>query len=124
MAKETLPEPTAKREMLHSEKSVDCKKYGDMFFEAQRYNDAIDFYAKGNLSEELRKVKRVAVEEGDYFLLKRLTRFLKEEITEEDWHKTSVRAEAKGIANFAEWAAEEESGKRDGAVEGEEEEGE
>lgn len=122
MAKEVLPDPPTKREMLHSEKSVDCKKYGDMFFDAQRYNDAIDFYAKGNLVEGLRKVKRLAIEEGDYFLLKRLKGVIPGEIQEEDWHKLSVRAEAKGIANFADWAAQEVKGKQDTPAEGEEEE--
>ena len=59
MAKNEIPDPLTKRELLHSDNPVDCQKYGDMFFERQRYSDAIDFYAKGNLEDGLRKVKKV-----------------------------------------------------------------
>ena len=121
MAREEIPEPTEKRALLHTDKPVDCEKYGDMFFEERRYNDAIDFYAKGALKEKLLKVKQAALDEGDYFLLKRLKKLLPEEIGEADWEKLAANAEKKGIANFAKWA-DEERGKRgaNGDHEGEE----
>jgi len=121
MAKEGLPDPDTKRGLLHSEKPVDCEKYGDMFFEERRYNDAVDFYAKGALKEKLLEVKKAAVEEGDYFLLKRIKKLLPEQVHEADWEKLAASAEKKGIANFAKWA-EEEWGKRgaNGGHEGEE----
>ncbi len=121
MARSELPDPLTKRDLLHSDKPVDCQKYADMFFEKQRYNDAIDFYAKDELKEGLRKVKQVAIEEGDYFLLRRLRGILPEEVTEADWQQLAGNAESKGKANFARWA-DEERGKRDapGDHEGEE----
>ena len=76
MAKDELPDPNEKRALLHSDKPVDCEKFGDMFFEERRYNDAFDFYAKGALKEKLLKVKEAALEEGDYFLLKRIRKII------------------------------------------------
>jgi hypothetical protein len=121
MAKDELPGPLAKRELLHSDKPVECQKYGDMFFERERFNDAIDFYAMGNLKDGLRKVKQVAIDEGDYFLLKRLKGFLPDEVAGEDWEKLAKMAQSKGKANFAKWA-DQERGKRgaNGGHEGEE----
>lgn len=121
MARDELPDPLVKRDLLHSEKETDFAKYGDAFFKAGRYNDAIDFYAGGKLKEGLLKVKRVAVEEGDYFLLKRIKRVIPEEVTEADWEELAKRATTAGKANFANWA-NEEWGKRgaNGGHEGEE----
>ena len=121
MAREELPGPTEKRGLLHTDKPVDCEKYGDMFFEERRFNDAVDFYAKGSLKEKLLKVKQVALEEGDYFLLKRIRKLLPESEIEADWEKLAASAEKKGIANFAKWA-DEEWGNRgaNGGHEGEE----
>jgi len=118
MAKDVMPNPNEKRELLHSEKPVDYKKYGDMYYDAGKYNDAIDFYAKGDAKDELEKIRKIALEEGDYFLLKRLKKLVPDSITEEDWKKLAVTAESKGKANFATWA-DEERGKR-GAIGGHE----
>ena len=115
MAKSELPDPQAKREMLHGEKPVECQKYGDMFFEAQRYNDAIDFYARDGLKDGLRRVKDVALESGDYFLLKRISNLLPDEVGEQDWEKLAISAESHGKLNFAIWAKKEY--KKQGALE-------
>ena len=106
-----LPDPPTKRDLLHSDREVDCKKYGDMFYDAQRYNDAIDFYAKGDCEDELHKVKKIAIKDGDYFLLKRLARFLPDEVETKDWAELAGNAQSKGKENFAQWAAEEEKGR-------------
>jgi hypothetical protein len=106
-----LPGPLTKRELLHSESEIDCRKYGDMFYDAERYNDAIDFYAKGKCEEELLKVKKIAIREGDYFLLKRLVRVLPGKVEKPDWAELAKNAESKGKANFAQWASEEEKGR-------------
>ena len=121
MATESLPDPTTKREMLHSDKEVDWKLYGDMFFNKHRYNDALDFYAKGELTECLRKLKAVAVEEGDYFIMKRLKKLLPDEITPGEWEALARNAQVRGNENFVKWA-DEERGKRgaNGGHEGEE----
>ena len=121
MAKESRPDPNEKREILHSEKEIDYKSYGDSYFDSEKYNDAIDFYARGECKEGLERIKSVAVGEGDYFLLKRLKKLIPETITEDDWKKLATSAESNGKTNFAAWAGEE-WGKRDakGGHEGEE----
>jgi hypothetical protein len=121
MATQSLPDPTMKRNLLHGEADADWQMYGDMFFEKQRYNDALDFYARGGLTESLRNLKAVAVEEGDYFILRRLKKLLADEITDGDWEALARRAQAKGNENFVKWA-DEERGKRgaNGGHEGEE----
>ena len=106
-----LPDPLTKRDLLHSDREVDCRKYGDMFYDAERYNDAIDFYAKGDCEDELHKVRKIAIREGDYFLLKRLARFLPDEVETKDWAELAGNAQSKGKENFAQWAAEEEKGR-------------
>ena len=101
MSKTELPDPLTKREMLHSDKPVDSKEFGDKFFEAGRYNDAIDFYAKGELKDGLLKVKRVALEEGDFFLLKRLKRLIPDEVSEEDWSYGGARGDLGALGQVA-----------------------
>ena len=92
MARNELPNPLAKRDLLHDAGPDELKKYAGMFYEKERYSDALDFYAKAEDREGLLKLKKVAVEEGDYFLLRRLKDIVPDERSEADWEKLGQNA--------------------------------
>jgi hypothetical protein len=49
-----------------------CRELGDKFFELGWWDDALEFYQKGNVTEGLEKLRAQALESGDAFLLARL----------------------------------------------------
>jgi len=82
-------------------------KYGDMFFDGGRYDDAIDFYEKANYKTGLQKIANLAIEEGDLFLYKRVYRLLGEEqISSEIANRIGIKALDSGKYSFAKKAFE------------------
>ena len=49
-----------------------CREHGDKFFALGWWDDALEFYQKGNITEGLEKLRAQALETGDAFLLARL----------------------------------------------------
>ncbi|OGL38764.1 MAG: hypothetical protein A2149_07620 [Candidatus Schekmanbacteria bacterium RBG_16_38_11] len=75
-----LPDYKEKQRLIYSAQTPEeiLINYGDSFFSAERYDDAIDFYEKANYKRGLQKIGDLAIEEGDLFLYKRVYRFLGE----------------------------------------------
>ena len=94
-----------KRDLLHSERTSPetLSRVGQEFFAQQRYSDALDFFEKARDADNIQKVKRHALEEGDTFLLARLERFDRALVSREDWDKAAEQAIAKGKASMAEF---------------------
>jgi len=78
-----------------------CRDYGHKFLELGWREDALEFFQKGGVTEELEKLKACAVEMGDAFLLARLG---KQE--PEVWRRLAERALALGKLHFARRAFE------------------
>jgi hypothetical protein len=49
-----------------------CRELGDKFFDLGWWDDALEFYQKGDVTEGLEKLRAQALESGDAFLLARL----------------------------------------------------
>jgi hypothetical protein len=49
-----------------------CREHGDKFFALGWWDDALEFYQKGKITEGLEKLMTQALETGDAFLLARL----------------------------------------------------
>jgi hypothetical protein len=98
-----LPNCLKKRQLLN-EKMLSpalCRDYGNKFLELGWREDALEFFKKGEVTEELEKLKTFSLETGDAFLLARIG---KQE--PEDWRRLAERALALGKLHFARRAFE------------------
>jgi hypothetical protein len=98
-----VPNCLKKRQLLN-EKTLSpalCRDYGHKFLELGWREDALEFFQKGGVTEELEKLNDYAVETGDAFLLARLG---KQE--PEVWRRLADRALALGKLYFARRAFE------------------
>jgi hypothetical protein len=78
-----------------------CREYGLKFLELGWREDALEFFKKGEVSEELEKLKDFSIETGDAFLLARIG-----SREPEDWRRLAERALAGGKLHFARRAFE------------------
>jgi hypothetical protein len=98
-----MPHCLKKRQLLN-DKVLDsdlCREYGHRFLELGWREDALEFFQKGNMTEELAKLKAYCLETGDAFLLGRLGQH-----APEDWRRLGERALARGKLYFARRAFE------------------
>lgn len=98
-----LPNCLKKRQLLNDKVlSPDlCREYGQKFLELGWREDALKFFQKGGMTDELEKLKAYCLETGDAFLLGRLGHQ-----TPEDWRRLGERALALGKLHFARRAFE------------------
>jgi len=98
-----VPNCLKKRQLLNDKvlSAALCREYGDKFLELGWREDALEFFKKGNVAEELEKLKAYSLETGDAFLLARLG---KQE--PEVWRRLAEGALALGKLHFARRAFE------------------
>ena len=95
-----------KRDFLHHEKTsvAALTRTGREFFALERYSDALDFFEKARDKEDIAKIKAVALERGDTFLLARLDRYDRTLVTPADWEAAAVRADRENRSSMADFA--------------------
>lgn len=85
-----------KRDQLHgpktSPKALSAAARGYLAKEA--YSDALDFFEKANDRDGIAEIKKVALAQGDSFLLFRLQRFDPKLVAEADWQAVAAKAES------------------------------
>jgi len=98
-----IPPCLKKRQLLNDKvlSSDLCREYGRKFLELGWREDALAFFQKGGIAEELAKLKAYCLETGDAFLLGRLGHQ-----APEDWRRLGERALALGKLHFARRAFE------------------
>ncbi|MGA7876793.1 MAG: hypothetical protein WCA08_14120 [Desulfoferrobacter sp.] len=64
-------------------------------------HDAVEFYEKAQAKEALFRLLKIAQEEGDTFLFKRINRILKREPSKEELLSLAKQAEGLGKKSFA-----------------------
>ena len=102
MAKD-LPSAEDVRLMLAAkDKSADeLAAHGDAFVAAGLLHPAMTFYEKAPSPERLDRVKRAAIDAGDFFLLNWVARVRAESVAAADWEWTADKAMAAGKFLFA-----------------------
>lgn len=105
-SRKKLPWTLEKRELLYERKGVDYRYYGDLFFEAERYADALEFYLRGDVEEGIEKMKQFALENGDYYILAKIEEKYSGRIKSEEWRKAARRAEELEKFSMAIWLYE------------------
>lgn len=98
-----LPTCLKRRQLLNNEglSPEVCLEYGQKFLELGWREEALAFFQKGGIAEELEKLKAYCLETGDAFLLGRLG-----PQAPEDWRHLGERALALGKLHFARRAFE------------------
>jgi hypothetical protein len=98
-----IPDCLKKRQLLNDQVLGPdlCREYGQKFLELGWVEDALEFFKKGGMAEELEKLKADCLEAGDAFLLGRLGHQ-----DPEDWRRLGERALALGKLYFARRAFE------------------
>jgi tetratricopeptide (TPR) repeat protein len=96
-SEEKVRELTAQPDLAPEE----ANRYGDLFLEAGKFPQAMMFYERSRDPERLARVKRLAVEKGDAFLLHGVTRLAPDLVTPEEWKAAGDRAFQAGKFLFA-----------------------
>ncbi|MBC7358309.1 MAG: hypothetical protein H5U10_07220 [Desulfacinum sp.] len=98
-----------KRDLLNrSAVSVDeLLQWARRYEQAGLMHDAVDFYEKAQANEEIRRLMEKAVQEGDYFLLKRLSTLLGAAPDGATWRSLAERARELGKELFSQRAMSE-----------------
>lgn len=106
MAKAKLLDPLKRRLILYGRDTSRevLLRYGDLYLEAGRPNDAVEFYGRAGDREKILRIKDLALETGDAFLLAQVEAFLGEEFPEEVWGRLGRRAKELGKYAFAQKA--------------------
>jgi len=98
-----LPDCLKKRRLLN-DKGISlevCREYGEKFLALGFWEDALEFFVKGNHQPGLEKLKAQALESGDVHLLARLG-----EHSPEVWRRVADQALKLGKVHFARQALE------------------
>jgi tetratricopeptide (TPR) repeat protein len=87
-----------KRDLLHSPNTSpeELSQYGREYLQANRLVDALDFFEKAQDQEGIRQVKKIGLEEGDFFLLQQSSKLLKEPVPDEVWKDLGERFLSQG----------------------------
>ncbi len=109
MARQTLPDSVEKRNLLHAGKASPgtLLQLGKAFEAARRLPDALDFFAKAGDAEGVARIKAVAIETGNSFLLVRARRVGPVEVARDEWLAAAAAAERAGRWLDAYWCAKE-----------------
>jgi len=101
-----LLRPIRKRDLINAEEVNPevLRAYGELYLEAERYSDSLDFFLRAEDAEGLRNIKRHALEVADNFLLHRLARSGMVQVTKDDWQALARKAEELGKPSVAEAA--------------------
>ena len=98
-----LPDSLKRRDILYGRNTPTelLREYGDLYLREGRLNDAVAFFGRAGDHKGLRRIRQVAMEEGDFFLFSRATEFLQEEVSPEDWKGLGTQALGTGKHLFA-----------------------
>ena len=94
MSNQKLPDYRLKQKILYLDKTNpdDHIQYGNLFYEAGAYSDALDFFQKSNHAEGIQKIKNIALKSGDVMLFQRAAKAMNMELSPLDWENIGKKA--------------------------------
>ena len=102
MAKSAIPDPLERRHLIERELAPDqCLRIADAYLAEGRVWEAIAFLGKARANERLAALREESIAAGDTFLVRELTRALRDELSAARWRETADAAEAAGKERFA-----------------------
>ena len=102
MPKIAIPDPLERRYLIERDLAPDHSLgLADAYLAEGRTWDAIAFLAKANARDRLAALREEAVAAGDTFLVRELTRALRDEVPGARWTETAAAAAAAGKDRYA-----------------------
>jgi len=102
MAKSPIPDPLERRHLIERELAPEqCTKIAEAYLTEGRVWDAIAFLGKAGANDRLAALREESIVAGDTFLVRELTRALRDELSAARWRETADAAEAAGKERFA-----------------------
>ena len=94
MSNRKLPDYRLKQKILYLDKTRpdDLIQYGNLFYEAGAYSDALDFFQKSNHTEGIQEIKNIALKSGDVMLFQRSAKAMNMELSPLDWENIGKKA--------------------------------
>ncbi len=101
--KQDLPGFYGKRKILFGAKTSPDKmrQTGKLFMDAERYDDALEFFQRAEADDLTREIAQVAMERGNVPLYMRAKKVLGERIDEQEWSRLAASAEKAGVHSSA-----------------------
>jgi hypothetical protein len=98
-----LPTPEQKRRLLHDDRTPPDRldELADRYVEAERFGEAFEMLEKTRNEERLLRIRRLAVERGEPFLLAQTERLLRDRASTEDWLAVAEVAQRAGRLSHA-----------------------
>ncbi len=96
--KHELPGFYEKRKILFGAKTTPerMRQTGKLFMDAERYDDALEFFERAKADDLTRQIAQVAMERGNVLLYMRAKKVLAERIAEQEWSRLAASAEEAG----------------------------
>jgi len=105
MAKSAIPDPLERRHLVERDLAPEqALRTAEAYLAEDRVWDAIVFLGKAGANERMAALRDDAVASGDTFLVRELTRVLRDEVPAARWRDVVAAAEAAGKERFAEQA--------------------
>jgi hypothetical protein len=96
------PNPLERRHLVERELApAPAQKLADAYLAEDRVLDALDFLVRAGDEQRLRELRRRAIESGDVFLLRALTRLTQAPAQREEWLELAAAAERAGKQRYA-----------------------
>jgi len=98
-----LPDFQGKRKTLFGARTSpeQMRATGKRFMEAERFDDALEFFARTQAEDDVKEIVRIAIERGDMPLFLRAKLVLKEKPTGDEFAALARRAEETGRLSMA-----------------------
>lgn len=102
MARTAIPNPLERRHLIERDTAPEqSRKLAALYLAEGRDWDAIAFLNKAGDREGLASMREVAVAAGDTFLVREVTRVLRDEVSAETWRRVAQVATEVGKERFA-----------------------
>lgn len=91
-------DPIQKRDFIYDNdrSSEELKSLGDRFFDRNYYVDALEAYQEGDVESGGEKIRDVAIEQGNFFLLRQINSQWSNLLDQETWQKAGQHAMENG----------------------------
>ena len=102
MARSAIPSPLERRHLIEREATPEqSRKLAELYLAEGRDWEAIAFLAKAGDRERLAALRETAMIAGDTFLVRDITRALRDEVSAEAWRRVAQAATEQGKELFA-----------------------
>lgn len=102
MARLAIPNPLERRHLIERDTAPEqSRKLAELYLAEGRNWEAIAFFAKAGDRESLAALRETATATGDTFLVREVTRALRDEVPAELWRRVAQAALERGKERFA-----------------------